>query len=430
MPKIISISLSPNVFSVDIDAARRMLREPLHWQEGEYVHTLLGAFSSYYDVSEERFFSFNSGRSALLCALLSLGIGKGDEVLLQAFTCNAVPNPILWSGAMPIYVDAMQDTFSMDVSDLEKKITSRAKAIIVQHTFGLAVEMEAILSIAKRHGLFLIEDSAHALGATYCCRMRHENCEVEGRKVGTLGDMAFFSFGRDKVISSVYGGMLLVNNDSLIGEIDKRYKTIAYPSISWIGQQLRHPLLIDIFLRWYNIPLTNYGVGKLLLQGAQVTRYLSKAVHWKEKRGQKPHYFPRRLPNALAYLAFTQMKRLDEFNAHRRALAQLYYDELRLLKTKNYKLETLQKGHIYLRYPIRHPRAEEIIRKARKRGILLGDWYTSVVAPDDTNLGAMHYQKGSCPIAEQLTRETINLPTNPNMSQDDARRAVKFLQKL
>jgi len=121
MSKIISISLSPNVFPIDLDAAGRMLHESMNWQEGEHVRTLLDAFSSYYGVSEERFFSFNSGRSALLCALLSLGIGKGDEVLLQGFTCNAVPNPVLWSGATPIYVDVKENTFAVNLEDLKKK---------------------------------------------------------------------------------------------------------------------------------------------------------------------------------------------------------------------------------------------------------------------------------------------------------------------
>jgi len=319
-------------------------------------------------------------------------------------------------------------------------VSSRAKAIIVQHTFGLAIDMEEILRIAKRRGLFVIEDCAHALGAAYCCRMERESCEVRGKRVGTLGDMAFFSFGRDKVISSVYGGMLLVNNENLSLAVKKRYETFEYPSIPWIRQQLRHPLLMDKLLRWYNVPFANYGVGKFFLQSAQVTRYLSKAVHWKEKMGLMPSYFPHRLPNALAYLALTQFKRLEEFNAHRRALAQFYYDELKKLEIGNsayaapetplpkWKLEIPRRGHIYLRYPVRHPRAHEVIARARAQGILLGDWYTSVVAPDDTRLEAMHYQNGSCPTAEKLARETFNLPTNPNLTLKDAQRITNFLK--
>jgi len=439
MPKIISISLSPNVFPIDLVAARHMLGRLHEWREGEHLASLADAFSRYHGVSKDRVFSFNSGRSALLGALASLGIGEGDEVLLQSFTCNAVPNPVLWAGAMPIYVDVNEHTFTMDVADLERKITRRAKAIIIQHTFGLATDMDEILSVAKRHKLFVIEDCAHALGATYPasaapslrsypCSAKHVACGTRGKKAGTMGDMAFFSFGRDKVISSVYGGMLLINNANLLGEVKERYEALQYPDNQWIRQQLRHPLSMDVFLRWYNFPFSNYGAGKFCLQAAQVTHYLSKAVHWKEKQGLRPSYFPSRLPNALAYLALTQFKRLDEFNAHRRALAQLYYDELCSLKTKNLKLKTLQDGHIYLRYPVRHPRAHEIIRAARNRGILLGDWYTNAIAPDDTQLKAMHYQEGSCPVAEGLARETFNLPTNPSMSERDAHRVVEFLR--
>lgn len=415
--KLLSISLSPNVFPEDIEAAKKMLHNSSVWIKGEYLAKFTSAFADFFEVAEDRVYLFNAGRSALMAILQAFSIGEGDEVLLQAFTCNAVPNPVIWVGAKPVYVDVKKDTFNVDMADIVKKITKRTKVIIVQHTFGLAADMDKILEIAKKYNLFIIEDCAHALGATY-----------QGKKVGTFGDAAFFSFGRDKVISSVYGGAAIMNLKSQrmlrhsfgMTNLKTIYNALPYPPALWVKQQLRHPIVMEKFLRWYNTPFNNYGIGKFLLQTAQVTRFFSKAVHWKEKQGEKPDYFPAKMPNALAYLALAQFKRLEEFNAHRRELAKFYYQNL----------QPIQDGHIYLRYPIRHPNAREIIQRARAKGILLGDWYTSPIAPDDTNLENVGYKKGSCPVAEQLARETFNLPTNPNLSIEDARRIVEFLKNL
>src|SRR5581483_4013141 len=113
----------------------------------------------------------------------------------QAFTCVAVPNSVLWTGAKAIYAD-IDETGNLDPKDLEKKITKKTKAVIIQHTFGIAANMDAIQKVLKGKKIILIEDCAHALGASY-----------KGKKLGTFGEFAFFSFGRDKVISSVFGGM-------------------------------------------------------------------------------------------------------------------------------------------------------------------------------------------------------------------------------
>ena len=414
--KLISISLSPNVFPEDISAAKTMFSQPSALIHGADIARFQETFSRYLDVEKESVFLFNSGRSALVSLLKAFDINEGDEVLLQAFTCNAVPNPVLWVRATPVYVDVNAETYNIDVTDLEKKITPRAKAIIVQHTFGQTAPLKEILAIARERKLIVIEDCAHALGATH-----------DGKLLGTFGDGAFFSFGRDKVISSVYGGAAILKLQTTNYKLQTIYNELPYPSVNWVKQQLRHPILMEKLLRWYNTPLTNYGIGKFLLQCSQATRFLSKAVHWKEKVGKKPDYFPARLPNALAHLALLQFERLDAFNSHRRELAEFYFREL---QTTNYKLQTLIDGHIYLRYPVRHPDAHEIIRRARKQGILLGDWYNSVVAPDDTNLENMQYKNGSCPTAERLTKETFNLPTNPNLSIDDAKRAVEFLKGI
>lgn len=410
MIKPISISLSPNTEPDDINLALKLQFLPWLWKKGKAIKELEEQFKSY--IGLDYTFSFNSGRSALMAILDALQLREGDEVLLQSFTCNAVPNPVIWSRLKPVYVDVNENTFNMDSLDLEKKITPRSRAVIVQHTFGLPGFMDKILEICSKNNLILIEDCAHSLGATY-----------KDKKVGTLGRVSFFSFSRDKVISSVYGGMVATNDPSLAEKIKHTQDKFGYPSYFWIFQQLLHPTLMN----WLILP--TYSIfGKYFLIILQSFHILSKAVHWKEKRGQKPDYFPRRMPNAIAILAINQLKKLERFNDYRTKIAETYTNDL---ENSNFIIVGDHEGrtNIFLRFPVRHKYAHEIIKKAWKNNILIGDWYDKVIAPHDTKLEKILYNLGDCPVAERLSRETFNLPTHINISDQNIEKIMSFLQK-
>jgi len=414
--KPISISLSPNTEPDDTKLAFRLIWQPWKWKNPStgsgQVADLENEFKKYLGVKHA--ISFNSGRSALMAILDSLGLEKDSEILLQAFTCNAAANPIIWSGLKPVYVDCDEKTFNIDVEDLKKKITLRQaqgkhlKAVMIQHTFGLPADIDEILRICQENSLILIEDCAHSLGAVY-----------KGKKVGTFGRVAFFSFGRDKIISSVYGGMAVTNDENLAKKIREYQEKIGYPSYLWTKQQLLHPVLMNrLILPTYRI------FGKYLLVLFQWLQILTKAVHWKEKIGEKPNYFPKRLPNTLAILALNQFKKLERFNNHRKEIAEFYYNKL---KGTSFELPP-ESEQIYLRFTAKHPKAHEIIKKAWQKNILIGDWYTTPIAPQDTKLEKMKYILDSCSKAEKLAKITLNLPTHINISQEDAKKIVDFLK--
>ncbi|MCX6760646.1 MAG: DegT/DnrJ/EryC1/StrS family aminotransferase [Candidatus Nealsonbacteria bacterium] len=420
MTKPISISLSPNTEKDDIDLAFKLIYKPWIWKKGQAIEQLENEFKSYLGVKHA--VSFNSGRSAFLAILESLPFNdktlsctlntSQKEVLLQAFTCNAASNPIIWAGLKPVYQDVDKNNFNIDVESLKNKLTSRSRAIVVQHTFGLPVNMDEVLEFCQKNDLILIEDCAHSLGASY-----------KGKKVGTFGTAAFFSFSRDKVISSVYGGMAVTDDDELAKKLRVFQERIGYPSSSWILQQLRHPVLMD------RIILPTYGfLGKYLLVLFQRFNILSKAVHWKEKKGKKPGYFPKRLPNALAILALNQFKKLDRFNEHRKKIAQFYFENL---KNSNFVLPLIygDRENIFLRFPIKHYNAHQIIKEAWRKNILIGDWYTTAIAPHDTKMDKLEYYSGDCPGAEELSEETLNLPTHINISEKDAQKILSFLRQ-
>jgi len=410
MIKPISISLSPNTEQDDIWLAFKLIFQPWRWKKGPELDQIEQEFEGY--LGTKNAYAFNSGRSAFLAILHALELKEGDEILLQAFTCNAVPNPVMWSGLRPVYVDCNEDDYNIDTEDLERKITQKSKAVVVQHTFGLPAAMDKVVELCQRRNLILIEDCAHALGA-----------EFQGQKVGTFGKVAFFSFSRDKVISCVYGGMVATDDDELAAKVREFQNKVGNPSFFWIWQQLLHP----VGMNWGILPL--YGIfGKYALVAAQQLHILSKAVHWKEKRGKQPGYFPKRLPNALAALALQQLKKVDRFNEYRRDVAGAYYESL---KQSSFQLlpEFQERKNIFLRFPIKHLKAHKIIKKAWARNLLLGDWYTSPVAPDDTQLDKMEYKTGSCPTAEKLSRITLNLPTHINISKKNAETIIGFLNE-
>lgn len=410
MIKPISISLSPNTEKDDVRLAFKLIFKPSLWKKGKAIEQLENEFKKYLGIKYA--ISFNSGRSAFLAILRGLQLETNKEVLLQAFTCNAASNPIIWAGLKPIYEDVSENDFNIDIKNLKRKLTAKSRVLVVQHTFGLPVNLDEVLQFCKENNLLLIEDCAHSLGASY-----------KGKKVGTFGKAAFFSFSRDKVISSVYGGMVVTDDDELAKKIGDYREKIGYPSSFWIVQQLLHPVLMN------RIVLPTYSfLGKYLLVLFQWLNILSKAVHWKEKRGKRPDYFPRKLPNALALLALNQFKKLERFNGHRKEIAQFYFDNL---EKSTFILPALPKDreHIFLRFTVRHPNAHQIIREAWKRNILIGDWYTTAIAPYDTKMEKLEYYPGNCPKAEELAKQTLNLPTHINISKQEAKVIVDFLKQ-
>jgi dTDP-4-amino-4,6-dideoxygalactose transaminase len=150
----------------------------------------------------------NSGTAALHLAVLCLGIGPGDEVIVPSLTFAATANAVYYTGARPVFADVVStNDLTIAPQDIEQKITPRTKAIMVMHYGGFACDMDAILAIADKYHLAVIEDAAHAPGATY-----------KGKKTGTIGDVGAFSFFSNKNITTAEGGMLVTNNKDIANQ--------------------------------------------------------------------------------------------------------------------------------------------------------------------------------------------------------------------
>lgn len=412
----LNIGLSPNLRIQDSFLALRLLFQPWRWKIGKEVAELEEWFKKYLGCQEA--VAFNSGRSAEYAILKSLGIKEGDEVLLQAFTCVAVPNSVLWLGAKPVFVDVEEETLNMDPKDLERKITSHSKAIIVQHTFGIPAKMDEILRIGKTHHLLVIEDCAHII------------------KKNLQGDAVFYSFGRDKAVSSVFGGMAIgmANGKDMflrnrqMANLREIQEKLQYPSCYWIFQQLLHPIVSAIIL-----PLYNLGLGKIILWTLQKLHLLSFPVYPQEKSGGRPNIFPAKMPNALAILALNQLDQLEKFEKKRKEIVKIYINQLKELGEKGHiKLVDGSAANIVplLRYPILVDRPDELRRYAKQKGIILGSWYSHIIDPKDVNLEKIGYKKGSCLVAENVAKRIVNLPTYPRMDLCDAEKVVAMIESF
>lgn len=219
--------------------------------QGDYIRKFEEGFSKF---CERKYgVATSSGTTALHLALTALGVGPGDEVIVPCLTFVATASVVKHCGAKPVFVDADERTWNIDVNKIEEKITKKTKAIIPVHLYGAPCDMDPIMKIAKKHKLFVIEDAAEAHGAKY-----------KGKKVGSFGDISCFSFFANKIITTGEGGMCVTNNKALVNKI-KLYRDHGRVKGYW------HPVV------GYNYRMTN-------LQGALGLAQLEEIDHLLIKR--------------------------------------------------------------------------------------------------------------------------------------------------
>jgi len=196
---------APDITERDIEAVARVLRSgslSLGPQLEEFERGIREYVGSAHAVA------VNSGTSGLHLAMRALGIGEGDEVIVPSFTFVAVANAVCFERAVPVFVEVDSETLCLDPTIVEAAISPRTRAIIMVHTFGCPADVAAILDIAKRHKLFVIEDACEALGA-----------EIDGRKVGALGDVGVFAFYPNKQMTTGEGGMVVTGNPEIAATV-------------------------------------------------------------------------------------------------------------------------------------------------------------------------------------------------------------------
>ena len=412
--KTIFTGFAPNLTGRDALTALAYLFLPWRWGRilsGSYPRLTEEKLRQYFRIKYAQ--TFDSGRSALYYGLKALGAGEGDEILVQAYTCVVVVNAIKFCGAKPVFVDIGRD-FNLDPATIENKITAKTKIIIIQHTFGLPARLDEILAIARKHNLKIIEDCAHSLGARY-----------RGKLTGSFGDLGMFSFGSDKIISCARGGALITDDETLGLKIKEFSAGLARPDLLKTIQHLWH---FPIF--YAAKPIYHLFIGKFILILAKKLNIFNKIIYQPEKTGEPVNFYPAKLANALAHILNFQLDEIDALNAHRQKIAGLYN---KLITNNLLKLPAQaagDKASIYLRYPLLAKEPHKLLKYAKKNNIILGDWYSAPVALADIALAKIGYATGSCPQAEALAKESVNLPTDRQITEKLALRIIKILNSF
>jgi dTDP-4-amino-4,6-dideoxygalactose transaminase len=370
---------------------------------------------------DRKHFYTNTGRASLYTILKALDISKGDEIIIQSFTCMALVVPLIWLDVKPIYADIDLDTYNMTLDEIKKKISKKSRAVVVQHTFGIPAEIEEIKEYIEQENeerepnqkIYLIEDCAHCL-----------NIKLGNKYLGSFGDVSFFSFGQDKVVSTTQGGCIVVNNPNIEERIEKEYEKLPEMPESMVKYNLRYPLLWNVIKKTYFSPkflaksnrFSKFTVGKFLII---LFRFLglTKEQASKEDFGN-PNTDVYRLSLKQKYLLRNQLEKIDRFTEHRKNITAKYS---RLL---NKDLE----GSL-MRYPVAVDYPYIVKNKLQKEEVIIGNWYNYPVIPKGIDLKRIQYHLGSCPNTEYIMEHMINLPTGMDVTEKDVERIVDLVKE-
>ena len=338
--------------------------------EGPFIKRFEEEFSS--KTHKKHAVAVCNGTAALEIAVEALGIGKGDEVIIPAFTIISCASAIIKAGAVPVLVDSDINTWNMDVNQVEAKITSKTKAIMVVHIYGLPVDMDPLLAIAKKHNLKIIEDSAEAHGQTY-----------NGKPCGSFGDVSVFSFYPNKLITTGEGGMVLTDDDT-------------------VAERLR-------------------SLRNLCFTASR--RFVHEELGWNM-----------RMTNLQAAVGVAQLERWEESINRKRVIGKLYTELLKDVKNISLPIvKTDYADNIYWVFGIisedKNKTAEFIMKQLGEKGIGTRPFfYPMHLQPVLKRMGL--YQNESYPNAEKMYDYGFYLPSGLALTNEQIHEVVKSLKEI
>lgn len=360
---------------------------------GENVKSFEKEFSDYLGVKHS--VSVGNGTDALIIALKALNIGMGDEVITTPYTFFATAEAISFVGATPVFVDVRLDTFNIDESKIEEKITSKTKAIMPVHIFGQCAEMDTINEIAKKHNLYVIEDACQAAGAEY-----------KGKKAGSLADISCFSFFPTKNLACAGdGGMICTNND----ELDTICRALKVHGSGEMGQKAYN------YLNDIKEEVGEDNVGDNTIYNPK--KYYNYLIGHNS-----------RLDEVQASILRIKLRHLDEYIANRRKTAQFYKENLGKTGLKMPYEDNVGK-HSYHLFIVQSEERENVVNKFADKGVATGVYYP-VPLHLQKCYNNLEYKEGDMPNAEYLSKRTFAIPMFPEINDEEKNFVVSTIKSL
>ncbi|MBN1066128.1 DegT/DnrJ/EryC1/StrS family aminotransferase [Clostridium botulinum] len=389
---LIDLKAQYKSISEDLDRVTKEVLSSANYIMGKNVSDFEKDFADYIGVKHA--ISVGNGTDALVIALKSLGIGAGDEVITSTFTYFASAECISAVGAKPVFVDAEKDTFNIDPSKIEEKITKKTKAIIPVHIFGQSADMDEINKIAKKYNLKVIEDACQAVGAKY-----------KGKMIGALSDMACFSFFPTKNLSCAGDGGMIVTSDDNVATIARALRTHGSGETGQKAYNLLNNINEDI-------DKSNTGDDTVY----NPLKYYNYLIGYNS-----------RLDAIQAAILKVKLPHLDKWNSKRKEIAKIYDENF---KASNVVTPSVREENesVYHQYVLQTEDREKMLNKLKDKGVAAGVYY-----PVPLHLQKVYkdlgYKEGDMPVAEYLSHRTFAIPVYPELTEEQIRYIIDSIKE-
>jgi len=360
--------------------------------------------------NKEQIFFYWKGRVALFALLKAMNIKEGDEVILPAYTCVVVPNAIIYVGATPVYVDIDSDTYNANIDNIANAITPKTRAIICQNTFGMSSNIEEIITLAKQHNLFTIEDCTHGFGGTY-----------KDKPNGSYCDAAFYSTQWNKPFSTGIGGFSLINNLNIVESLKAVNQSLIAPTCK---EKITLKLLYFVkkriligFTYWPLVKLYRFMSKNNIVLGSSSGEEITSIT-------QPKNYFMS-LSKVQMNEGLKNIKNLPSMIEQRKQNAMIYTDYLSR-QGKNHIPLIQFENHSFLKYPLLVSDREHVIFMAEKKKIELGEWLNSPIHPIQEKFESWGLNPNLYPKAVYAGKHIINIPTDAQKPE----KVIDFLKTI
>ena len=367
----------------------------------EIISNLEKALADYIGTSDT--FVVPSARLGLKLLLDSMGIGASDEIIVPAWTYFAIPSIIAFCKVKPVFVDIDPATCNMDISLIEKAITSKTKAIIATHLYGLPLDMDAIESIAKKNGLMIIEDCAQSFGASF-----------DGRKTGSFGNAAFYSLGLTKNYTTIDGGLLATEDKGLSEYLKAKTKEFSPKKNSELLFKSIKGLVMKLGTSPWFFSAGVYPVLRLFnIINRDIITSIFDEVPFKIESIPES-YFKSNINAVQASLGKILLDEIDDANSSRHANGMKLSEHLGKLEKIKIIQNPEKSFNIYLSFPIQCRNRSEMIKFLLRKGIDS----TGGFIRDCPSHPVFKEFYVDCPNSKKLEDELLHIPVYPSLSEN------------